>query len=199
MLAGPLQGHQLGDSPLPNLNPASQVHLKSKRCVTPLRGLFQGLGAHGKCREMCRAALGGPAPGEAPVPNGYPQHGLGTCWSQGKWRRWEGRGGQGGPWEEARYVHACHEEDGTQRISVTRRVPGDGTAGGRRLSERASSAARQPWREAELDAPWRNQPQQSHCSNPAASQGPDPVPASTSTNWMMLSPRAGGLLAKGIK
>lgn len=33
------------------------------------------------------------------------------------------------------------------------------------ISVQASSAARQPWREAELESSWRNKPQQSCCSN----------------------------------
>lgn len=44
-----------------------------------------------------------------------------------------GRAG-GGPWEEAWYVHACHEEDRTRRISAARQDPGDRTGAGRWLS-----------------------------------------------------------------
>lgn len=73
---------------------------------------------------MCRVALGVPTPSEAPVHNGYPQHDPRTCWSQGKRKSWECRGGQGRPWEYARYVHACPEEERTQRISAASETQG---------------------------------------------------------------------------
>lgn len=137
MLAGLLRGHWLGDLPPPNLNPASQVYLENKHRVTPHRGIFQGLGARGKQRGMCRVSLGCLCtpmviPSMAPEPAGP--------------RGSREAGKVGGAWEEARYVHACHEEDRTQQISASRRDPrGRGCSRKMAISGRASSAARQPW------------------------------------------------------
>lgn len=135
VLAGPLQGHGLSNSPPPNLNAASQVHLKSKCHVTPHRGHFQDLSPHGKWREMCRVALVVPAPGWRPQsPMVIPSTALGPAGPRGSRDTGKTREGRGGPWEEAWYVHACHEEDRTRRISAARQDPGDRTGAGRWLS-----------------------------------------------------------------
>lgn len=105
MLAGPLRGHQLVDLLPANLNPPSQRHLKSRRCITPHQGHFRGVGAHEKWSGICRVARGVPTPGEVSVPSGYSQHGPGAGWSQGSGdagNAEEGRGAVGRGWVCAR-------------------------------------------------------------------------------------------------